>query len=329
MAYDQGPAQALTFSALMAALSVILYILGAFVPILGFFARLALGVPLILAILIPQSDTQAIGASLVATFILTLLFGPTAGLHYALAFALSALVMGFLLRRGKAYGPSILWSLCAGILGTGLYYLALFVITGMDVAAIGESLDTMKADIIAVYDDAGLLDSLDQESLTGREDFLSMIDQAFRLMVMTLPALAIAAVGLQVLVQFLLSHHILGLAGRPLPAVKPFREWHIPAPFAVPFLLAWILFLLRDALPWTVLEPIVINVLLLGGLLAVINGFAWLAYQVRPGKLSSFSKVLFIFAIFIFFYGFIVFAGLIGLFDMILNLRERRIHTKE
>lgn len=329
MTEGKTPVQALTFAALMAGLSLLLYIIGSLVPILGFFARLALGVPLVLVALVAKNESYAWGAWLVGLLLLTLIFGPIAGLHYGLAFGLSALALGIILLRGFPTATCLGGSFLVGIIGTGLYYLALFFITGMDLAGLQESLVTMKADILSMYEEAGLLTSLDQAAPGGAADFLAIFDQAFRLMVMVLPSMVIFGVGLQVLVQYGLSLRILRTAGLSQDKPAPFRDWHIPAPFAIPFLLAWTLFLLRDILPWTLLEPVVLNVLLLGSMLAILNGLAWIVYRVRPERFGPGIRLVFVLAVFFFFYGFVIFAGLIGLFDMLLNLRDRQNSMKE
>lgn len=329
MAYPKSPAQALTFSALMAALSVLLYFSAGFLPIIGLFARFALGLPVALVAVITKSEPYALGSGLIASLLIGLFFGPTAAIHYAGVFALAGLVMGLLLNRGAGSLASVAWSFLAGIVGSLIYYGAMFMLTGMDLNTMTESIWAIKDDVIAMYEESGFLDSLDQQGLNARAEFLALVDQAFRSMVLFTPSFLFAALGLQIAAQYGLTLYILRLSGRPTPAIKAFRQWHIPFPFAIPFILAWMLFLFRDMLPWAWLEPLVLNVLLLGGMLAVLNGLAWIVYRIRPERLGTGTKILLLVAFFIFFYGFVIFAGLIGLFDMLIDLRDRQKNMKE
>lgn len=328
MPETQQPTRAMVTAAMMASLAVVFFSLAAWVPLLGSVIRFFIAVPISLAAVLCPMPYGVLAAS-VAGLLLGIVFGPLPAWQFVTWFAIPGLVMGVALRRQKSFGVTFAATVVSLFLGLAVYYISLVFLLDWDIQSLIGEVTQMKDQVLAMYQEAGILDALEQQSLSALDDFTALLDQTVYYMVRLIPAMLMVMGLLQVALQHWATNLVLqrrGLAHQPFPA---FRNWHFPGILVMPLLSVWALFLARAYLPWQWLEVPVLNFLLIAVLIAVIDGLAYIVYRFTEIPMSGLMKVMMVLFVIFFLNGIVIVAAIAGIFDMLLDFRQRRLLKKE
>lgn len=323
-------ARPLTIAALMAGVALVLFFIANFVPVFGMIVRFVVGVPLVITVVLTGSLMYGVLAGIVGGLLVGLSMGPLAGVQMLLVFVLPALVMGYLCQKGVTSSRIFVRTTFAALAGVVIYYLAMMQVLSIDFASFMTEIEKVKDEVWFFYQESGLLTRLEQQSVGAVEDLKASVETSFYYIVRLLPAFLAMVVLAQVLVQYLVSGRILRSVNVPFQKLPAFSQWYMPAATMVPFLFAWVLFLLRDYLPvWSGIEVIVLNVLLFSLFLAAIDGISYLYYQFTSIKMGRFMQVTMIFFTVFFVHIVLMIAAAVGIFDSFLDFRKKQQTHKE
>lgn len=317
------PYNKMTFAAFMAALAVLFGMVYMMVPMFGGIMRFFVAVPLAVAMVVSK-ERYGILAAVVATGLFAVMLGPMAGLSFLFLFAGLGVVSGVAFVRNASKTQIFVSAIVVQVIGLIGYAGAMYVFTGMDLTALQTEMSTMKTEVMQFYRDSGMLTTLEQQSMGAAAMLEGRVNQMLYWMIRLIPATMVLLAIAQVAMHYWASSVVLRRMNfqQDNLAFPYFRNWHIPGVCVWPLIVAWGVILLRDRLPWDLLQIAAANVLLVFGVLAMIDGLSLLAHRV--GQMGPLMKVFAILFIVFFFNGVAVAAAVTGVFDMLLDFRGKQ-----
>lgn len=208
---------------IFSALSVILLLIGVYVPLLGTLVMFLWSVPVMIVIL-----RNGIGAGVavgVITTILAMVFAGIAnGLFAALSLVGFGLVYGICFKKKYAPGKTLFF----GILAAGAVTVASVTFAGvlgsMDFSSLVSSFEADMREAYAYYADAGLLNSVVSEGMTTQ----MYVDQVISMMKQLLPAVFVMVAMMMAAGNYFFAVLILRKLKFDIRPLPKFRDWHMP-----------------------------------------------------------------------------------------------------
>jgi len=295
--------------ALLASLTVLLSVMGIYLPIIGAFISFTWPVPIIILGL-RHGLKWSLLATAVSGLILALLVTPMQALALVLGFGLLGIVLGEAIRRdlsvGKIIGIGAVASLFSKVLLFGVGSLILGVNSFTEnFTMIQKSMDQ----VLTMYTQMGM----DKNQLaTMRESLHNVVE----LMKIIFPALLVVASILDTFLNYLISQLILKRLGYPAKKVPPFAEWRLPMWVAGGFVIGIIFLIVGQHYKIEGLTTIGLNLQYFSSMLFLIQGFSVASYYLRKFKVVGLVKWLIFIMLFItpFLVGILVWVGLLDIF---------------
>ena len=306
--------KSMTESSLLAAITVIVAVMGAYVPILGEIAILIWPLP-ILILVVRHGLKWALLSILAAGIIMAILITPMASIRMVVAFAPPAIALGYGFRNNLPAGQTLLASLTAAILAMLLALGIVFAMTGIN--PLNTQLEVLEESFnasIEAYESMGI----PPEKLAEmKENF----GKAFQLVGMLMPLVVVCSSLITTLVNFILGQRVLKRLGYSLPELPSLDNWHLPIAIFYFFGFALVGIYWGESRNIALLNQASYNVYILASIAGFIQGVAMLSCLLR----NRISRLMFWIII-----GFIFINGLlaqllafVGLFDMIFDYRKR------
>lgn len=297
-------------------------------PSVAFVAAIAWGVSLVLG------GYFVNGEKLALTFGLNilLLYGLTgsSSLFFALVFfGMSSFLMGLLLSRQKGYYELQKWGLISAVLLVSLFIgLAYYSNGEAQIRSLQTEVEKYVQTSVDLSGDSGFWKFYEEQGIS-REEIKKSLSGVARALVIHLPAFYYLEAIMAVFIILSLSSYISRKKHLPILARKPFREEIMPWQFAWVIIIALSLWLWgRDEM--TVPYYLGSNLLAVATPITVYFGFSGLVYRwvhMKPGS-KKWNVMLFTVISLVFTLPVIIFIGLLGLFDSLLDYRKLR-STKE
>jgi len=253
----------------------------------------------------------------------------SSNLFFLLIFGIPSFIMGLLLAGQKGYYELQKWGMLTAVLLTSMFIGMTYYYAGE--AAITNTqteIDQYINESVNLSEDSEFLKLYEEQGISP-EDIKSSITLAVRWMILLLPALYSIQAILAVYLVLILSAYISRKKRLPILSRKPFREEKMPWQFAWVIIVALSLWLWgRDAM--TSQYYIGLNLLVVAIPVTLYYGLAGLAYQwskTASNRRRWTLSFLILFCL-VFPLAAIIFIGLLGLFDSLLDYRELD-HKKE
>jgi uncharacterized protein YybS (DUF2232 family) len=298
-------------------------------PYLTFLAAIVWGVSLVIGghFLNEKKLTLVFGLNLL------LLYGLTGGngLFFAIGFfGIPSFLMGYLLCLKKGYYELQKWGLVSAVCAVSLFLvLAYYNFGEAQIHSMQMEVEKYMQDSLVLTGDSSILKLYEEQGIS-REEIKNSITLVARGLVMHLPAFYYLQAMLTVLIILNLSAYISRKKSLPILAKRPFREESMPWQFAWGIILALSLWLLgRDEM--TAMYYVGSNLLVILAMVAVYFGFSILTYRwanMNPGS-RKWMLAIFIILSLTFTLPAIIFIGLLGLFDSLLDYRKPRNKKEE
>ncbi|MBQ7516643.1 MAG: YybS family protein [Schwartzia sp.] len=311
---------ALTEGGILAAVMVVLGLVGLYVPFLGVAAILLWSLPAIVLIVRhgPRWGTMSMA---VATVLLAMLLEPMVALRLALGFGPMGLALGYGYRAGwsgvRLVTTSIVVSILAKLAGLGL----LFFLTGAEpftgqLAAMESSFDQA----VAVYESMGL----SEEQI---EQARATLTQNLTLVRLLLPLIVVMMGLTDTILNYYVAGKILARLGNPVPVLPPFTEWRLSGVFLYLFALSILGIYWGQTRDIPLLYQASVNfnmVALMAGLVEGLSLYGFLTNRLGwGGGMKTFILLL------IFFVGPLSqILAFMGLFDTVFDYRRRYRQAK-
>lgn len=305
----------LTESGLLSALTVILAMAAAYLPVIGMVAALVWALPVV--VLIVRHGLRWGGMSvLVSGVIMALLLEPMLSLRMVLSFGPTGLMLGYAFRHQWSGAHAFGMTLVASVAGKLLTFGLLFLVTSVN--PLNMQMDVMQQSFdqtFAVYEQMGL----DKNAIAASK---AQISEAMTYLNLLLPFIVGVMGLLDAGVAYIVSSRVLRRLGETVPQLPPFAEWRLPQFF---------LYLLGFALVgiyWggsREIQPLYqaafnLNMVAMGA--GVIQGLSLMSYAMDRFRVGRVMRM--------FFYAFVLLGGVLvqilaftGLFDMLFDYRRR------
>jgi len=260
-----------------------------------------------------------------------LLYGLTgsSSLFILLVFGIPSFIIGLLLSLKKGYYELQKWGMVSAVVLVTLFMSLAYYNTGNGlIPNLQYEIDNYVQESVNLSEDTGFLKFYEQQGIS-QEDMKENIAIVAHWMVVHLPAFYYIYTILAVYIILSLSSYISRKKNLSILARRPFREEIMPWQFT------WVIIIALSLWLWGRDEMMNIyyvgsNLLVITSLITMYYGLSCIAYRwekMNP-KRKGLALILFIITIFVFTLPAIIFVGLLGLFDSLLDYRKLN-HKKE
>ncbi len=210
----------MTESGLLAALTVIMALIGVYVPLLGTVAVIMWPLP-ILVLIVRHGFKWGVMAVVVAGVLTALLVEPAVSLRLALAFAPGGIALGLGFRRDwspvRTLTTGIVCSMAAKLASLSL----IFALTGVEPFSMQfEMMEESFDSTIEMYRDMGMSEAQLEESR-------NILTENISLMKLLLPLIVVMMGVMDTLINYLVGGIVLRRLGHEVATLPPFTEWRL------------------------------------------------------------------------------------------------------
>lgn len=294
---------------LLAALAVLLFSSGTFLPILGFWGLLMTPLPLALLGMRQGPRRQTVGTALAAGAVL-LLFDPLSAFYFLVSQGPLSFALSLAPRRGRSGGESLL--LCSMVsIASKLVLLGVFLaLTGRN--PLMPDPEQLRQIFSHLYDEV----ALEGDQLQALREAVEGMMALFPYM---MPSLLLLSSALDAFLNYRLGEFFQrGRASAP-PALPPFPEWRFSRTLLPAMFLAF--FMELAITDWTAGAMFAMNLKLVLNVFFFVQGLSllwWWLLRRRVGLLGRFAVLVLLVVPFVWLW--LVF---LGMGDMIFDLRRR------
>ncbi len=311
----------------MAVITAVFALIGTFVPLLNTFTFMVIATPIIFVI-VRNNFSTGILSSLVAAFLVGIFAGPIIALFFYLQFMLLALVYGHLIKKESSVAKILSAGTVVSVVGTIIVF-ALIALTGqLNFAQQQEVFYETIDRTIEQYERTGMLSDLEEQGFT-QEEIREMLDGVIRFIINIIPVLIVIASALTAILNFIFASMFLRKFQYKVPKFPKFSEWKLPWNSIWGFLGAWIILLLADVLNNSMLMVISQNILIAYGAAFFITGISTVAHIFKNAELSPLLRIAFVIIVVFMFQSIVVITAIIGLLDLLFDVRKRMMKRKE
>ena len=319
----------ITEGALMAGMTVILMLLGN-LPVIGSIIYLFCSIPITI-VTIRQGSLAGGLAAVLSSVITGLFMGPLFALSCGLQYALLGWVIGLMIHKHKSAGKTLSACMVVSVFSAIVLLLVSLALMGFSMEAVQESMNQASADMIALYESTGIMDTLMQQSGLTKAQFLDMMQQVAKVSMRILPAVLIVGQCVMSAITCFLTMQVLKRLKIRIPRMHGFSHFILPINSVWGLITVWAIWLASDYFDaaGSLFTTAALNCLIIFAVALFIDGLAVLTYWFSMMKVSVFTKVFTGILAVIFFTGFVTAAVILGLADLLFDFRRLRVDNKK
>lgn len=305
----------MTESGLLAAITVVMALIGVYVPFLGTVAVLMWPLP-ILVLIVRHGLKWGLMAVFVAGVLTAALVEPAVSLRLALAFAPGGITLGLGFRRNWSSVRTLSTGIVASMAAKLAAFALLFALTGVE--PFSTQFDVMENSFdqtIEMYKSMGM----SEDQIAEARDNLT---QNLSLMRLLLPLVIVIMGLMDTTLNYFLGGKLLRRLGHDAKNLPPFAEWRLPSVFAYVFGFSLIGLYWGSTRGLDLLYQASLNLVMLATFAGLLQGLSVYTYASNHFRWPKFFSMALI--TFVMLNGFLVrLLALVGLFDMVLDYRAR------
>ncbi len=304
--------RALANTALATALSVIIAIIGLFVPVLA-LASLLWPVPVIVVVK-RYGLKYGIYSTLASGLIVGMVSEPIYAAYVILSYGALGLSIGYGVHKNYKAGKILAITAIISLLSKMLLISAVTQIMGINPLEVQlESMEKGMEYAMGFYDNMGL---------NVPSDMKDALLSSFELLKITLPALLLLVAVMDSYLNYTVARVVLRRLDLHLDALPVFAQWRAPGNVAAGFALLVVLSLIGGYMGLGSTDIIISNILLLFQIVLLVQGISLAYFLLMRRNINKFVGILLI--IFILFNQFMAsMAILAGLLDVLFDFRKR------
>ncbi|KJS86976.1 MAG: hypothetical protein JM58_05510 [Peptococcaceae bacterium BICA1-8] len=319
--------KALAEGALLAVITAIIALAGAYIPLASFVTFLIVAIPIIIVIVRNNLSTGII-ASIVAAFLVGVLAGPLVALFFYLQFMLMALAYGHLFKYKYNSGRILAVGTFVAALSTVLIIAITMLVGQVGLEQQKQALFETVDRTINIYEDYGMMQQFEDKGI-GREELRTMLANMVQLFIRVLPALLIVGSVFTAITHFIVARIALKRLGHEIPKFPLFSEWHLPWYSIWGLIVGLSSYLLGDIYNQDIWRILGQNIMITYGLILFVLGLSVIAYYIRKHQLSRIVRLIIILMAVIMLNGFIISTIFIGMFDLVVDHRKLNKRKEE
>lgn len=301
-------------------MTALLALVGLWIPPLQVITSFIWTVPMVVAII--KYDLRAgILVTVVASLLVMIFSDPVRAFVQIVQFGGVGIIYGWLFKKQASPGKFVFWgSLVAG-LSMFLVLLLSAGVTGVDLAAWDQQLNTSIESTIDLYRQIGLLDNMAARGV-NEEELRQTMEQLALWFKAIIPGILIVSTIFSAIVNFLLARLIIKKLNFPVPYIPPFRYWQLPWYSVWGVIIGLALVLFGDYMQLPGMTTVGQNVLYIYFPFILINGLSVVVYFYKERLNSPLLRVLLIAFIVINWPLAGLFLSVIGVFDPLFDWRK-------
>lgn len=318
----------ITEGALMAGMTVILMLLGN-LPVAGSIIYLFCSIPITI-VTIRQGSLAGGLAAVLASVITGMFMGPLYALSCGVQYALLGWVIGLMIHKHKSAGKTLSACMIVSVFGAIVLLLVSLALMGFSMDAVQESMNRATADMIAMYETTGVMDTLMQQSGMTKAQFLDMMKQVAAVSMRIMPAVLVVGQCAMSAITYFLTMQVLKRLKIRIPRMHGFSHFILPMNAVWGLIAVWAIWLASDYfdVAGSLFTTAALNCLIIFAVAIFIDGLAVLTYWLRVMQVSTFMKVATVVLAVLFFTGFAVATVILGLADLLFDFRRLRVDNK-
>jgi uncharacterized protein YybS (DUF2232 family) len=304
--------KALANTALATALSVIIAIIGLFVPVLA-LASLLWPVPVIVVVK-RYGLRYGIYSTIASGLIVGMVSEPIYAAYVILSYGALGLSIGYGVQKGYTAGKTLVITSIVSLISKLMLMYAVTRLMGINpleaqIESMGKGLELS-------------MEFYDRMGLNVPEEMKETIISSFELMKVMLPALLIMVALMDSYLNYTVARIVLKRLDLRLEPLPPFAEWRAPGHLTIGFLLLMLLSFAGGYLGLANMDVVLGNILLLFQMVFLVQGLSVAYYFLLRRGVSKLFRVLLI--IFILFNQALAMAAMLaGVLDVMLDFRKR------
>ncbi len=310
--------KALTEAAMMAAIAVVLAVVGAYIPILNVVGVILF--PLPITILVLRRGVKIGVIDTIVIFMLTLmLLGIAQSVVLMIQGGLLGLFLGYCFRYEKTPLFSLAIATVIAAFGALVNVVLSLYVAGMPWEAISGQISMMVEEYVAILQSQGFESMLTAGGMTVEE----YIEYTVGFMQKLLPAMFILASMFMAMLCYIIFSKVLRRLRYNIPQLPPFPLWRMDWRFTWGVIVGLLCSWAGTQLQWTWLNTIGVNILYIFFPILLVCGFSCVVWLWKKLRIHTFVLILLIFIGLQFFAYICILLAFIGAFDPILDFRSR------
>ena len=305
---------------LMAGLIIIFTFIVNYVPIFDLLASIILPIPIV--ILYVRHDVKiAIAASVVSFLLMVMLINPLSALISIIVITFSGFTLGYCIKNKKGFVKTLIYQTIASIAGTILktyLYIALILkvnlykyIETMFIEPFKESLNISKS----LYEGMGI-------DVSSNPIFSVIDSMDVRFILLMIPSVLILTGLISSYVNFIVSKSVLNKLGYKTEETKPFTHWYFDNRVAALFIIIICLGVILKSLNMPIGDYIYTSSTIVFQCTILLSGLSVISYYLKYKFNIKKGLMIFIIIFAFVFQPLYIFATLLGIMDILLDLRR-------
>ncbi|MFB6466485.1 YybS family protein [Cytobacillus sp. Hz8] len=302
----------LTYGAILLAIFAIILLITLYIPVIGIIMNLFLPLPFIM--FAGKNDIKSSLVFFIASIFISLIVGTLFAIPLTLAYGMTGLIMGILIREGKSrFNVFIIGTLVFLLNLVGSY---IFSIVFFEVNIIKDSIDLLRE---SLQSSQKLLSSLGQDT---SDTMMKQFENAFSMLETLVPSIFVISSIVMVFIIELVNTPIAKRFGIKIKNWDPFRNIFLPRSIIWYYLLLLLLSIFLKPETGSFLYSALINIGFILQFLLLIQGLSFIYYF---SYIKNFSKAVpVIVTITLFFIPIVLYiVRILGIIDLGFDLRKR------
>ena len=270
-------------SGLLASFSVILAVIGAYLPMIGGFFNLLWPVPIVL-LGVRHGYKWSILATVVAGIIISLLIHPLQAIRVVIAFGFIGIILGYAFRMNFSPGKTILWGLGASLVSKAALFGIAIVTTGVNPFNLeGEVMAKTIEKTIEMYRQMGT----PEDKLAQVTEQMQIAIKLFKVM---FPVVLIMTAIVDTFLNVYIAKVVLKKLGYHIEDFPPFKNWTVPGYTVYFFVLSLLMIYWGGSREFTGVYDVGVNICALSGVVLFLQGVSLFYFLGDKYNLSRIVK---------------------------------------
>ncbi|MEW6623471.1 MAG: YybS family protein [Bacillota bacterium] len=306
--------------ALMAAISVLIALIGFYIPPFQFITVFVWFVPIVV-VAVRHDFNIGILSLITAAILLMILAPPWRAFLFILQFAGLALAFCYYFKKQAAFSQIIMIGTMIVAVMTIVTVILSFLVMGFSLAEFMATFDEIADSALAMYERLGLLDRFEEQGMSLEEIRQSLINMS-TLMFNLIPAVMVTYGMIVAFISYFITRMVLLRLNLQVSEQPMFRHWQIPWYFIWGVIIGLGLLLYSDFRNWPTGSVIGMNIVYIYLPIIFIQGLSVITYFYFKWKISLLLKLLLLGIIVLNFPIALMVLLLVGLFDPLFNYRK-------
>ncbi len=302
----------LTESSLLTAITVIIGLIGIYVP----FAILFWTLPL--TIITARHDLRfGVLGTLISSIILCLFLTPVTAIPLVVSSAPLALTLGYGFKHNWSAVKIFATSFLASVVGTALFIVLTFYMTGINLFV--DQIESFKTAMLDTNDAFSSMGVTSEAMIDAKKQTENMV----HILSLVLPMIFVCNALLKLVINYMASSFILKRLGTThINSLPQFTQWHFPREFVYIYAFALLGMYWGDTRSISLLYQISLNAYLFANIIGLVQGLSVIRFFYKE---KNWPAAIWIFIIIMIFVNMIIaqIIALAGFFDMIFNYRDK------